>query len=509
LSKPNIIIFNPDQWRADVLGHTGNPAALTPNLDEMVSKDAVSFSNAYCQSTICTPSRCSFMTGLYPHTRGHRTMHHMLHLEHGETHLMRLLKENGYYVWWSGKNDLLPADSDFSESCDCRFNASEDDYRRWGYSLREGTHGGSMLWRGDPNGSNYYSFLKGKLDKADKDVYFDNDWAAVFGAIDVIAAYEEDTPFCINLSLTSPHPPYCVEEPWFSSINRVAIPDIRHEPENYSGKASMLKGLYENQNLQSWDDERFRELRAIYYGMCSRLDYQFGMIVNILKKRGLYDNTAIFFFSDHGDYTGDYHIVEKCPNSFEDTLCAVPFIFKPPKEVDFSAGVTDEFIELIDFPATVFDLTKIDPGYDHFGISLLPLIRGDACTHREAVYCEGGRLRGEIQATESESLIDHDPGKPGLYYPRLQLQMNDDRVYHTKATMCRTKRYKYIKRLYEGDEFYDLINDPDEVHNVITDPEYMERIQEHKELMLDWYMRTCDVVPRDTDKRWLQKGYSQ
>ena len=62
-TKPNIVIFNPDQWRADVLGHLGNPAAVTPNLDRLVAEDGVSFSNAFCQNTVCTPSRCSFMTG--------------------------------------------------------------------------------------------------------------------------------------------------------------------------------------------------------------------------------------------------------------------------------------------------------------------------------------------------------------------------------------------------------------------------------------------------------------
>lgn len=53
--KPNIIIFNVDQWRGNVLGHVGNAAAITPNLDKIVENDAVSFSNAFCQNPVCTP----------------------------------------------------------------------------------------------------------------------------------------------------------------------------------------------------------------------------------------------------------------------------------------------------------------------------------------------------------------------------------------------------------------------------------------------------------------------
>ena len=77
--QPHIIIFNPDEMRADAMSHLGNPAAVTPNLDRFAEEDAVSFSRAYCQNPVCVPSRCSFFTGLYPHVYGHRTMSHLLH----------------------------------------------------------------------------------------------------------------------------------------------------------------------------------------------------------------------------------------------------------------------------------------------------------------------------------------------------------------------------------------------------------------------------------------------
>ena len=48
--KPHIIIFNPDEMRADTLAHLGNPAAITPNLDQMVREDGVSFRSAFCQN---------------------------------------------------------------------------------------------------------------------------------------------------------------------------------------------------------------------------------------------------------------------------------------------------------------------------------------------------------------------------------------------------------------------------------------------------------------------------
>ena len=94
--RPHIVIFNPDQFRADAVAHLGNPASATPVLDRLVREDAVSFGRAFCQNPVCTPSRCSFMTGWYPHVRGHRTMFRMLRSREGEPMLLDILRANGY-----------------------------------------------------------------------------------------------------------------------------------------------------------------------------------------------------------------------------------------------------------------------------------------------------------------------------------------------------------------------------------------------------------------------------
>ena len=74
--KENIFLFVADQMRSDSLHHLGNEASITPNLDQLL-EDGISYENAYCQNPVCVPSRCSFLTGLYPHTTGHRTMHYL------------------------------------------------------------------------------------------------------------------------------------------------------------------------------------------------------------------------------------------------------------------------------------------------------------------------------------------------------------------------------------------------------------------------------------------------
>ncbi len=503
--SPHIIIFNPDQWRGDVMGHLGNPAASTPNLDQIIAEDAVSFRHAFCQNPVCTPSRCSFMTGWYPHVRGHRTMFHMLRPD--EPVLLKKLKDAGYFVWWGGKNDLVPRQNGFADYCDVKYEAPGP--------LQPNLHRADA-WRGDPDGDNYYSFYAGKLPTPHspptgqrlrdpeasggslrREAYYDNDWAMVDGAIDLIRNAPPDQPLCIYLPLGYPHPPYGVEDPWYSRIERERIPARLPTPD-WSRKPSLLAGIHERQGLQGWSDERFTELRATYYGMCARVDAQFGLLVEALKASGIYGDSAIFFFSDHGDFTGDYGLVEKTQNTFEDCLTRVPLIVKPPADVPLQPGLRDQLVELIDFTATAYEWAGIEPGYDHFGKSLSGLVAGGETEHRDAVFCEGGRLYGEEQAKEKESPAYDDPSV--LYYPRAQMQKSESGS-HSKATMCRGRDFKYVRRLYEKDELYDLRADPGELDNRIDDPALAGVLAGLRERMLSWYQETCDVVPYETDLR--------
>jgi arylsulfatase A-like enzyme len=250
--------------------------------------------------------------------------------------------------------------------------------------------------------------------------------------------------------------------------------------------------------LSGWTEERWNELRATYYGMCARLDHQYGMVLEVLTDAGILNDTAVFFFSDHGAYVGDFDVVDINQNTFEDCMTRVPLVVKPPADVDVTPGVRDALVELVDFPATVFDLLGITPDHWHFGRSLLGVIGGAAADHRDAVFSEGGRLSGEIHCKELEYAPGTVPGD--LYYPRLIFQAGDG-PEHTKAIMCRTRDVKYVMRLYEQDELYDLKRDPAERANRIDDPAMADVLAQMKDRLLRFYLETGDVVPMDTDQR--------
>ena len=484
--KPNLIIFNMDEMRKDALSHMGNPAAITPTMDELCRTDAVSFRNAFCQNPVCTPSRCSFMSGWYPHTAGHRTMVNMM--KEDEPVLLKELKENGYFVMWGGKNDLVPADADMSLYCDVKISTKDRT------DLKPGPHA-DMSWRTEAGTDLYYSMFEGKREQGDY-TFVHADWFYLQKAVEFIKNRPTDQPFCIYLPLDYPHPPYGVEEPYFSMIDRTQLKKRIPTPD-WTDKPSMLKGIYENQNLQGLTETQWDELRAVYLGMCTRVDAQLGLLIDALKEQNLYDDTAIFIFSDHGDFTGDYGLVEKTQNTFEDCLTNVPLIIKPPKGVEVQSRISDALVELVDFYATVEELCHLPKTHTHFGKSLLPLLK-EEIAHRDYVCCEGGRRYGEEEAMERSLKSARDP--KSLYNPRARLQIAEA-PYHTKAVMLRNKNYKYVYRHYEKDELYDLHADPMELHNRIDDPSLGEIVSDMKQQLLSFMIETCDAVPLKPDRR--------
>lgn len=484
--KPHIIIFNPDEMRFDTMGHTGNRAAVTPFLDQFANTEAVSFRNAFCQNPVCVPSRCSFFTGLYPHVHGHRTMSYLLHP--GEENLFSELKDAGYYVWMNARNDLFAGQEEgWAES-----NADEIFY------------GGETPKAPGPveKQQGLYSHYEGKLGLDEEGKNYNSDDESVDAAIRFLKKDHGEQPVCVFLGLMYPHVPYEVEEPYFSAIDREKLPP-RIKPEDCREKSLMLQLIRRYQDLGGLSEEDWKELRAVYLGMCMKVDRQFKRLCDGLKEAGIYDDSIIFFFSDHGDFCGDYGVTEKAQSCFEDCLTRVPLLIKPPGKEKVDPGATDSMAELIDFYGTVLDYAGVEAGHTHFGRSLRPVLENRECQNRSYVFCEGGRLPGEQHCDEYHGAGPNGPNEKFVYWPKMMAQ-TDDKA-HAKGTMIRSRDYKYISRISGEDEFYDLKLDPEEKINQIHNAEYSTQIQSMQKEMMKWYQATCDVVPYSYDRRFTDE----
>lgn len=490
MKKPNIVYFVADQMRSDSLHHLGNEASITPNLDSFAQEEAVSFKNAYCQNPVCVPSRNSFLSGLYPHTTGHRTMHFLQNPD--DPNILKVMKEAGYQVIWVGRNDVVPADKTKSPYCD-EYYDGKDFFSKLEPNKDSGFHHQSN--KDVVVGPELYSFYVGKAERG-AHPFIDLDWNYLQSALDFLdrkANGKDNRPFFLYLTLNYPHPPYVCEDPWYSSIDASKLEKRRPSAVNLEGKSSMLRGIAKNQGLDVWDESKFDELRKTYLAMVSRFDSQFKILRDKLIEHNFYDDSSVFVFSDHGDFTTDYSVAEKAQNCFENPVSNVPLMIKPSKAFKVKPGVSEALVELVDLSATIADMTETKIPYVQFGKSLKDAIAGSP-VHKDAVICEGGRIHGEEHAKE----LGHVETSP--YYPRLSTQYSDG-PEHTKAVMIRMGNKKYTYRLYEDDEFYDLDKDPYEIHNDIHNPDYAEDIAAMQKRLLQFMIETGDYVPVRRDKR--------
>lgn len=102
-ASPNFIFFITDDISFDDLGCYGNPVVRTPNLDRMAGEGLV-FDNAYLTTSSCSPSRCSMITGRYPHNTGAPELHTAL--PGGLFVYPEALMAAGYYTVLSGKHHM-------------------------------------------------------------------------------------------------------------------------------------------------------------------------------------------------------------------------------------------------------------------------------------------------------------------------------------------------------------------------------------------------------------------
>lgn len=518
--KPHIIILNPDEMRWDTMGHMGNRAAHTPALDAFAVREAVSFDHAYCQNPVCVPSRCSFFTGLYPHTRGHRTMKYLLH--EGEPSLFSQLRDAGYYVWMNGRNDLIAGQITGLE------NEHADEIYYYDKKKPSQPVDPQMVMkmfgggRKDDSQKKKTEFMYDHFDgvRPDSAPMMDGDWIDTQAAIERIKhPVAPEKPLCVFLGWQNPHPPYGVEQSYYEMIDEEKIVE-EISSHGLLGKSRMLNKLQELSHLEGKSEEEWRELRHVYLAQCAKVDAMFAAVCDALKEQGMYDDSAIFFFSDHGDFAGDYHLAEKAQNCFEDVLTRVPLMIKPPKMVGEDGtelypcdpGIAGGVVELVDFFATAMEYAQIEPKEDHFGRRLSPVIADRSVRVREFAHCEGGRLLHEEQCDEWHS----EPPAPGKdpYWAKKTAQLDGEA--HIKGTMVTDGHYKLVQRLNGEHELYCLDEDPYEKKNLYVteskqadgtfeNPALQQVMQKMQTELLRWYQETCDVVPKTYDNRFSEE----
>ncbi len=465
-SLPNIIFFVPDELRGDCvsLGGKRNPIIKTPNIDQL-AKDGIAFTNCFTVNPVCGPSRCCTFTGQYVHSNNHRSLYQLL--QPHEENLFKFLKDKGYEVIWVGRNDVFRKDA-IEGSISRKIRIKTRMIKTNPYPLEH------------PLRKSFYFGKRTEEEAKDIDYYNTQE------AINYLNSNHKN-PFCLFIALNFPHPPYTVEEPFFSMYNRENVP--APIPPKLDDKPEFMQLIHERYGLKNLTKEDFKEIIATYYGMVSRIDHQFGLIINQLKEIGAYENSVIVFFADHGDFTGDYGLTEKWPNAFQDCLINIPLILKIPG-IEGKNVIYDQLVQSIDIFPTILHIAQIETQYTHFGKSLIPLLQGDLAKLRNAVFAEGGYNPREPQCFEPVIANPELPGL-GIYYDKTNIPKEDSSTV-ARSAMIRTKLWKLVIRDQGKEELYDLMYDPNEANNLIDIYAYDKVKADLKEQLLRWYLRTSD-----------------
>ncbi len=414
--RPNIIFLLTDDQRWDALGCMGNTIIETPHIDAMAAAGVV-FDNAFVTTSICAPSRATFLSGQYVCRHGINDFRKTFSDTTWASTYPALLRATGYTTGFVGKYGVgaeMPEDK-FS----------------W--------------WRGYPG--------QGHFEQEDADGnYIHLTQVHEDASLEFLRTYGRKGPFCLSVSFKAPHcqdgdPRQFIYDPRYAGLYEdVVIPPPETADDRYFERfPESFRDNNEARNrwkIRFSNPELYQEMTRAYYRLITGVDRVVGAIRNALDTLGLSDNTIIVFMSDNGFYLGDHGLAGKWYG--HDPSIRVPLVVYDPRLSASQRGKRRaEQVLNLDIAPTLLAMAGVAPPDAMQGCDLSPLLEGRRVIWREDFYYE--------------HTFDH-PGIP-------------------KSEGVVGQRYKYL-RYYEQDpvyeELYDRETDPLEIQNLAGDPAHKD-----------------------------------
>jgi arylsulfatase A-like enzyme len=432
----HVIWITTDHMRYDGVGALGNPAMHTPNLDRLV-RGGVSFERCYAQNPLCMPSRCSFMTGLYPQQTGVTENGHGLPPDFTPT-VATAFKAAGFQTAQIGKLHFQPHEEHdldprarhaygFDHVCLAEEPGCYDDaYTRW---LRQEHPGLVETFRVPrPVSAARTEERHGYVLDAPWQASFSGWIANQFERYFCTWGGRHGAPQFVHLGFYAPHPPLNPTREMFEPYRGAALPPARRREAEWGDKPEPLAGM-----LRGWA-ERFTEAelgeyRRHFYAMVTGVDLAVGDVMQKLEAAGVLDDTLVVFGSDHGDLCGDHGGRSK-GISFYDEIMRLPLVLHWPNGLGRAPRAVEGLAEMVDVLPTLLGLCGAPVPGVMAGRNYAPAL-----------------LAGGDVPARSDAFAYHEPGH----------------------MMLRTDTHKYIRYAWPGGDtevLYDLAADPDEFVNI-------------------------------------------
>jgi N-acetylglucosamine-6-sulfatase len=425
-SRPNFIFVLVDDLRHDALSCAGGTIVKTPQIDRIASA-GVRFTNAFVTTSLCSPSRASFLTGMYAHAHGVRD--NETDLDPKWPTFAAVLQKSGYATAYVGK-----------------WHMGMDDKPRPGFD--------------------YWLSFKGQ------GVYNDpklNENGRQFQAkgymTDILTQYAVDyiqqdrgKPFCLYLSHKAVHDDWIPAERHQGLLSDFEFPEPANYRDTFAGKPEWqrmvrVRGgrlikpapatIPQELEVKPWTDGQNRLARRLnYYRTLAAVDEGVGRVLDVLKETGQLENTVVVFAGDNGFFQGEHNGMGDKRLAYEESM-RIPLLAAGP---GIPRGkLVDPMVLNIDLAPTFLDMAgaAIPPTVQ--GRSLRPMLEGTSVAWRESFLYEYFRE-------------DWLPGVPDMLG-------------------VRTRGWKYVTYPgLDGVELYDLRTDALELHNLAGDPAARERL---------------------------------
>jgi arylsulfatase A-like enzyme len=453
--KPNLILFLPDQQRADTLACYGGVKVHAPNLNKLASESVI-FERTYVTHPVCTPSRSSLMTGTWPHING--CTRNSVPLDRRFLVFPELMKDKDYRTAYLGK-----------------WHLGEDGpvgrgFQQWVSTDDQGDYTNFLLSKNitpDKSNGRFSELAISNLPLELSRPKFLEKQACEF-----IEKHQRD-PFILVVGFVEPHSPYngplTDEHPLNDvELDKTAIlPESEDIPLRYRlmrewqhAEAILDQERFPTQLFFGITPDEYRSIKQRYLGLVTLVDQSIGSILECLERCDLGDHTIVVHTSDHGDSLGAHHLFGK-ETMFEEAA-RVPFLIRLPGQT--RGKIISHPVGHIDFVPTLLDLLGQPNHSQCAGKSLLPVI------NREAVVAGVSPASAATDNVFIEWAPNRTKIKKGSKLARRRLIKRA--VEESTRTVVSPDGWKLCLRDKDSNELYNLKDDPFETRNLYSDRHY-------------------------------------
>jgi len=326
--RPSFVFILTDDHRWDWLGCAGHPWLRTPNMDR-IAREGARFANAFVTTSLCSPSRGSFLTGRYAHSHGVKD--NQTQLDPSIPTFPQVLQKAGYDTAFIGK---------------------------WHMDNQEGPQPGFNRWIAPKGHGTYY----------DPTFNIDGRWVETPGySTDIVTRFAIEWlrqartgPFCLYLAHKAPHGNFeCAVR------HSKLYSDIQFTPRANISNKRFPPGSEEYDALVQRVKDYSRTLMAV--------DESVGRVLRTLKEMGALDETVVVFAGDNGFFFGEHGLLDKRA-AYEESI-RIPLLMRYPRLIR-PGSLIEPMALNIDLCPTFLDLAGVEVPKGVEGRSWRPILGG-------------------------------------------------------------------------------------------------------------------------------------